>query len=430
MTIRFFINSEKKDLAHIYVGLSLGRKQRLICKTGLLVETQRWSNDTETIRQRKLSDNDRKLISRLSSLRTYLDSEVRISAIGPKSKDWLQSLINKFHNVTSEDHNGLNGYIQIFIDKIDSGEVKNTGALNYAKGVVRAFKGFQGVFNRYQGMYSEKEIKRYQENKKKLRDVCAVDFDDINLEFYRSFVKYLSDEGYGVNTIGRFIKHLKHIMHRALIEKKHSNREFEEFIVVTEDSHAIYLTTDEIEKLYIYKCEDPRQELARDCFIVLCETALRISDYKKINIGIRGRFIDIFQTKTSGKVVIPLTARMEQILEKYKGKLPYIHENYVNEYIKTIAFRCGLTDRVTWVTQEKGLKHETSAQKWSLVTCHTGRRSAATNMYLAGIKPIDIMKITGHKTEKSFLKYIRITEEETARNLAKHPYFNNLRVAN
>ena len=35
------------------------------------------------------------------------------------------------------------------------------------------------------------------------------------------------------------------------------------------------------------------------------------------------------------------------------------------------------------------------------------------------------MKITGHKTEKEFLNYIRISMEETAEMLANHKYFRN-----
>ena len=36
---------------------------------------------------------------------------------------------------------------------------------------------------------------------------------------------------------------------------------------------------------------------------------------------------------------------------------------------------------------------------------------------------IAIAKITGHKTQESFMKYIRMTEEENARTLATHPFF-------
>ena len=41
-------------------------------------------------------------------------------------------------------------------------------------------------------------------------------------------------------------------------------------------------------------------------------------------------------------------------------------------------------------------------------------------MYIAGIPTLSIMKITGHKTEKAFLKYIKISEEENAEILTKH----------
>jgi len=45
-------------------------------------------------------------------------------------------------------------------------------------------------------------------------------------------------------------------------------------------------------------------------------------------------------------------------------------------------------------------------------------------MFKAGIPTIEIMKISGHQTEKEFLKYILIDEEETAERLSVHPYFN------
>ena len=45
-------------------------------------------------------------------------------------------------------------------------------------------------------------------------------------------------------------------------------------------------------------------------------------------------------------------------------------------------------------------------------------------MYLAKVPVISIMRITGHKTEREFLKYIRITNQENANNLAEHPYFS------
>ena len=61
--------------------------------------------------------------------------------------------------------------------------------------------------------------------------------------------------------------------------------------------------------------------------------------------------------------------------------------------------------------------------KYQFISSHTARRTAATNMYLAGIVPYRIMLVTGHKTEKSFFRYIRITREENVKVLAKHKFF-------
>jgi hypothetical protein len=41
-------------------------------------------------------------------------------------------------------------------------------------------------------------------------------------------------------------------------------------------------------------------------------------------------------------------------------------------------------------------------------------------MYLQGIPAMNIMRITGHKTEQAFRKYIKVSEEESAVMLKDH----------
>jgi hypothetical protein len=55
---------------------------------------------------------------------------------------------------------------------------------------------------------------------------------------------------------------------------------------------------------------------------------------------------------------------------------------------------------------------------WELISTHTAPRPFATNEYLAGTPSLTIMAITGHKTEKSFLRYIRIFPSVHAKILA------------
>ena len=63
-------------------------------------------------------------------------------------------------------------------------------------------------------------------------------------------------------------------------------------------------------------------------------------------------------------------------------------------------------------------------EKWTRIGSHSGRRSAATNMFLAGIPALRIMKITGHKTEAAFMHYIGLTKEENAAVLAGNMFFH------
>ena len=58
--------------------------------------------------------------------------------------------------------------------------------------------------------------------------------------------------------------------------------------------------------------------------------------------------------------------------------------------------------------------------KWQKLMTHTARRSFCTNMYLMGVPVPTIMAISGHKTQKSFMTYIKATGEEHAQIMKKH----------
>ena len=58
--------------------------------------------------------------------------------------------------------------------------------------------------------------------------------------------------------------------------------------------------------------------------------------------------------------------------------------------------------------------------KWEMVSSHTARRSFATNEYLNGTSTLTIMAVTGHRTEKAFLKYIKVSKKEEAERMKQH----------
>lgn len=444
-TINFYVKAKVTELAPIYVRLLAGRKVDLTANSDLFVNPDRWSNKTQTIKQRITTEDDDKLIIQLKGLKSHIETEFK-KRIENHSKEWLIEVIDKFHNKKDAKAKNLNEYIDKYIQETKAGTRKNKSSVNLAPGTIRIYEGFKRIFGIYQGIYSEKDIKAIEDKNKilekanksliQIRPLKKLDFENINIDFYNSFVNFLTDEGYSLNTMGRFIKTLKLIMKKALeVDKLHTNQEFkyEAFKGMSEKSNSIYLTKEELDKIYRKDLSKfPRMDLARDAFIILCETCLRISDYSKIEVNIRTiegkRFIDILQTKTGTKVIIPLTKRFDEIWKKYNNNLPRIPEQYVNKFIKTIGSWCEIDEVIRWEGVKFGKKHQKSAKKYELLTCHTGRRTACTNMYKAGIPLKDIREISGHSSDKQLLDYIRISQEETALRLSDHPYYSGLKV--
>jgi integrase len=170
-----------------------------------------------------------------------------------------------------------------------------------------------------------------------------------------------------------------------------------------------------------------RLDKARDLFIIGCYTGLRFSDLNQIspdNFINNGTQLKVKTEKTGEFVVIPLHRTVKEIVQKYENSIPDVLSNQkMNEYIKEVAKLAELNERISISITKGGEKQSDVFEKWQLVTTHTARRSFATNMYLLDIPTISIMKITGHRTEKAFLLYIKITQEENANKLLNHPFF-------
>ena len=120
--------------------------------------------------------------------------------------------------------------------------------------------------------------------------------------------------------------------------------------------------------------------------------------------------------------MIPLSKMVLDILEMRGGDFPRkISDQRYNEYIKEIAKEAGLTKLVDGAKQDARNKRKVFGKfpKWELVTSHIGRRSYATNNF--GTIPTSlIMTMTGHKSEKEFLKYIGKSETSMAMQLAEY----------
>jgi len=278
-------------------------------------------------------------------------------------------------------------------------------------------------------------IQTYQTTKKHICNYCAqqhkhdLDFEEINHEFYNLFKVYLYSLNHSEHTVAKQIKNLKVFLGEATERGINKNMFFRSktFKKPTEDVDKIFLTEDEIQKIYQLDLRNNTGlEFTRDLFIIACYTGFRFSDFttlKKEHIG--ESFITKKTIKTKAKVIIPIHGTVREIFEKYNYNLFVSSKNQViNRHLKEIAKKAEINEEIEIIKKLGGVSTRTVYKKWELVSSHTGRRSFATNSYLSGVPTIAIMFITGHSTESAFMSYICIDELQNARQIQNHPFFN------
>lgn len=211
----------------------------------------------------------------------------------------------------------------------------------------------------------------------------------------------------------KYAAHLKKLPASRLVELKFDTRR--------EETDSIYLSEAEIlELMAITDFENPIEEYVRDVFVVGCFTAMRFSDYSTLDASaIRNNRLEFVQKKTDKKVTIPIHPVVQKILQKYNYSLPEVPpNNEFNRLIKLIgaklpSLRVPFTKQITYQRELQKI----SMMKYEFLQTHTARRSFCSNEYLRGTDPMVIMAISGHKSHKSFMRYIKVSGEQFADKL-------------
>lgn len=247
-------------------------------------------------------------------------------------------------------------------------------------------------------------------------------FSDITNRLIEGYIEWMAARGLNPNTRGNHVKRIKTVMREAYDEGLHDNNDFKKFRKEQERVQNIYLTDDEIAAIEDLSLVGLKAKV-RDIFIVACHTALRFSDCIRLRPeDVRDGVIYQKQLKTNEDVVIPCHPKVMEVLMRYDG-MPKVSQQKVNSIIKDVCREAGIKDIIG--IRRHAQREAQYCEKWELVTTHTARRSAATNMYKAGIPVMAIMKITGHTTQRIFMEYIKVSREENAEMLKDNPFFNS-----
>ena len=238
-------------------------------------------------------------------------------------------------------------------------------------------------------------------------------FSQVDYALYSSAIQKLREKGLRENTIGQHVKTLKAVMNEAYKRGLHGNLAFLQFRKPSEETDAVYLTADELQSIKDLELSGYREK-ARDLFLLGCYTAMRFSDYSRIRKSwVKGNNLVFTEEKTGNRNSIPLSASARAIIDKYKGA-PKLSQQKLNEYIKQVCHQAAIADKVEVTYTKGGKEYKEVREKWELVSTHTARRTGATLLIKAGAPVAWVMRVTGHKSEKTFMRYIRLSAEEYA----------------
>lgn len=407
--------------------------QRLKYSTGKSIHPKFWNEDNQLARLVKefptakiFNDRLKYIKGEAEKILEELERDLgRIpSTIELKSK--LDQVIKEIPEVEKEEPERMPTYLEMFkryIQESKDGTRLTASGKRFDKRTIQKFNTVYDTLEKFGKSYH-------------------LTFETIDKNFYTKFVAYMNKEisktvngkkviikqSYTVNTIGKYIQAIKTFMAYATDNGYNRNMSFLKFKAHNTPGFSIYLNENEVRELFTLDLsKEPHLERVRDLFIVGCWTGLRFSDFTAIRPeNIKGDFFEIKTFKTGEKVIIPIHPMVKTIMAKYDGKYanslpPAISNQKMNAYLKDIAKQVDcLNEKVDVERIKGGLKATSKREKWELVTTHTARRSFATNVYKSGFPAISLMKITGHRTEKAFLLYIKVTPEENAKQLMDH----------
>lgn len=266
----------------------------------------------------------------------------------------------------------------------------------------------------------------YHLNRFSEKNNATIYTESVSWEFGEDFIIYLEGENLRCAYIKYILDLVRAMIRKAAILGYAVDPTHDEIDIRSEEQFSIYLSENDIARIYYFKGLSKAQERVRDLFVIGCTSSLRYSDYSTLSKSdFQDGFIRKMTKKTNREVIIPIHGFINEIYAKYDGNISFgLSVQYFNRAVKSICKRIGFTNEISFSYTKGGVLVKETKQEWELISSHTARRSAITNLYLTGrMKVRDIMSISGHADEKTFYRYVKITKNEIANKLNSDTFF-------
>ncbi len=436
MKIGFYLDNPKKDTSAVR-AIVRHAGQRYTISVGESVNPKYWNTSTQKCRTVRDYPESTHINARLEDWADVITEAVNSFGLVVPTQMMVRDAVAEIIRKRSIEAGGVidnedEQYIVSFAEKYRDNSLKSE----------RTKKGYTTTINK---------LKEFEKaHKIKLR------FIDIDINFYNRFKKWMMESTYEKkkgsdpihytkNYIGALFKNILLFMNESKGKKVHDFDGFmdKDFKSEKEDTDSIYLTQEEIQKIYDLEITEvllkkngyKNQNLIttinslneeRDRFLFGCFTALRHSDYSRLDtLHFKDDIIRIWTVKRDKKVFIPMHYQLRELLKRRGNILPApISDQKHNKQIKAIGKLAGINEEVILTKTRGGKRIESVNPKHKFITSHTARRSGATNMYLAGVDLKFIQDILGHSKIEQTIRYIKVTAEDNAKRLIDHPYFS------
>lgn len=432
-TVKFYLSTKTDPVtgkAPILVRFMGARDQTYRVKSGMTVTPDQWDDKKSTVIIPRMASMQQKELSRikkkLSEITALILDNFYQADRKSVSKDWLQGLIDHYHNPDSlqpeGNGNGWN-FFSLFEKFLASRKLSAVRVRNY-RVVFRSLQRFELFMQRTQDrdyilnpdtmtgddlrafehfFLNEHQLcKKYPAlykavPEKRLPHPRGFNTLDVSMTKIRAFFNWLRDQGYATGNPFKDYDQKPSVF-----------------------GTPVYLTLAELHKLNDHQFDDPKLSQQRDIFVFQCLIGCRISDlFSLTKDSVIGGAVEYIPRKTKeGRPVtvrVPLNSMARKIIAKYadlpgKALLPLTYTQDYNRDIKKVFAEAGLTRKVTVLNTLTRQQEQRPLNE--IASAHLARKTFIGNLYKQVSDPNLVGALSGHKeNSKAFARYRTIDDE-------------------
>lgn len=441
--VRYELRSGKGDMGTLQVRI-VGKGVNTKVSTGVKLKTKEWCVEAQMLRHA----NDMRAVAylgglsyaqlseRLTELKRVLDvvdkrGELNVDTVKRYIIEMLKEKV--CGRVVDTGRNVFLNFIDQFIEDMEN------GAITKARTHERYREYYINMFRTLRS-----KVEQYQKEKR-----VDIGWGGLTKNFYDKFCAWMTESGLKTNSVTNVAARLRVVVkeaeRRKLVMVETDIEEWDGAYVIPDAVvslsyeklnqmyHMDFTSEAEYERLLSSaKTEEDRKfvethlktqkkrkkmQNALNVFLLCCYTGQRFGDHGRITedatcILSDGReYIHIKQQKTSSNLYIPLDERAKELLKREHHSLS---AKSINKMVKDIGRILGWTELTTFTEEVNGIKYPSQKKFYEYLQSHTARRTFASLAYKRGVCTQAIMAVTGHKSEMTLRRYIRVSEEEKA----------------